>query len=77
MDSQPATGRDYGSPHIVGFSFLTTNLPTTTDQQSGDLLSDHRHGHNHSDPQFTDWDSLRLYGAISSEVVNLMMSTCK
>ena len=24
-DSHPATGRDYGSPHIVGFFFFTTN----------------------------------------------------
>jgi len=50
MDSHPATGRDYGSPHIVGFFFFTTyhtNQATSTDQQGGGLLLDNPHGHNH------------------------------
>jgi len=29
-DSHPATGRDYGSPHIVGFYFFTTNHTNLT-----------------------------------------------
>ena len=36
-------------------SFLPRTISTTTDEQGGGLLSDHPHGHNHSDPQFTDW----------------------
>jgi len=31
-DSHPATGRDYGSPHIVGFFFFTTNHTNRNDQ---------------------------------------------
>ena len=35
-DSHPATGRDCGSPHLVGFSFfLPRTIPTSTDQQGG------------------------------------------
>ena len=36
------------------FSFLPQTIPTSTDQQGGDLLPDHPHGHNHLYSHFTD-----------------------
>ena len=36
-------------------SFLPRTISTTSDEQGGGLLSDHPHGHNHSDSLFKDW----------------------
>ena len=46
-DSHPATCRDCGSPHLVGFSFFTTNHTNLNGSTREGLLSDHPHGQNH------------------------------
>jgi len=54
-DSHPATGRDCGSPHLVGFFFFTTNHTNLNGSTRGGLFSDHPHGQNHSYSQSADW----------------------
>ena len=53
-DSHPSTDRDCRSPHLVGFSFLTTNHTNLNGSTRGGVLSDHPHGQNHSYSQSTD-----------------------